>query len=221
MLLRLRGRTSLLFAPPAPKPRDTSENATDWNIKLDDTVNMRPGPNNKRPRGRGRGGKPHHHNAGSGGGGGGQRPDQNFNIHRTIDSNGPDIKIRGNAHHIYEKYLQLARDSNSSGDRVMAENYLQHAEHYYRLIMAAQAAMPQNQPQVQGGGAHPYGNGGGQPQPQQGNYNGGGQYRQPNGTGPQPTGGDADGNVMDGNSGDNNSGNDEQYGNEEDAGRYD
>ena len=65
---------------------------------------MRPGPNNKRPRGRGRGGKPHHqHNSGGGGGGGGQRPDQNFNIHRTIDSNGPDIKIRGNAHHIYEK----------------------------------------------------------------------------------------------------------------------
>lgn len=178
---------------------------------------MRPGPNNKRPRGRGRGGKPHH-NAGGGGGGGGQRPDQNFNIHRTIDSNGPDVKIRGNAHHVYEKYLQLARDSNSSGDRVMAENYLQHAEHYYRQIMAAQAAAPQNTQAGQSGG-HPYGNG--QPQPQQGNYNGGGQYRQPNGTGPQPTGGEANGNVMDGSENDTSGGQDDGYGSEEDTGRYD
>jgi hypothetical protein len=191
--------------------------------ELDDTRIMRPGPNNKRPRGRGRGGKQHHHNAG-GGGGGGRQPDQHFNIHRTIDSNGPDIKIRGNAHHIYEKYLQLARDANSSGDRVMAENYLQHAEHYYRLIMAAQAAMPQPN-QGQGGqpqmGGQPYGNGGGgqQQQPQQANYNNGGngQYRQPNGMGPQPTGGEVNGNVSDGS--DNNDGND-RY-NEEEGGRYD
>jgi hypothetical protein len=49
------------------------------------------------------------------------------------------VKIRGSASHVYEKYLQLARDANSSGDRIMAENYLQHAEHYYR-IMAATAA---------------------------------------------------------------------------------
>ena len=186
---------------------------------------MRPGPNNKRPRGRGRGGKQHHHNAG--GGGGGRQPDQHFNIHRTIDSNGPDIKIRGNAHHIYEKYLQLARDANSSGDRIMAENYLQHAEHYYRLIMAAQAAMPQHQQnQGQGGqpqmGGQPYGNngGGGQQQPQQANYNNGGgngQYRQPNGMGPQPGTGEANGNVSD--NSDNNDGND-RY-NEEEGGRYD
>ena len=50
------------------------------------------------------------------------------------------MKIRGNAHHIAEKYLQLARDSHTSGDPVAAENYLQHAEHYFRLIAAAQAA---------------------------------------------------------------------------------
>ena len=49
---------------------------------------------------------------------------------RSFDSNGPDIKIRGTALHIAEKYTQLARDASSSGDRVMAENYLQHAEHY-------------------------------------------------------------------------------------------
>ena len=59
---------------------------------------------------------------------------------RSYESNGPDVKIRGNAHHIAEKYLQLARDAHTSGDPVAAENYLQHAEHYYRLIAAAQAA---------------------------------------------------------------------------------
>lgn len=59
---------------------------------------------------------------------------------RSFDSNGPDVKIRGTALHIAEKYTQLARDASSAGDRVMAENYLQHAEHYYRIIAAAQAA---------------------------------------------------------------------------------
>src|SRR5579875_4115479 len=59
---------------------------------------------------------------------------------RSYESNGPDVKIRGNAHHIAEKYLQLARDAHTSGDPVAAENYLQHAEHYFRLIAAAQAA---------------------------------------------------------------------------------
>ena len=59
---------------------------------------------------------------------------------RSYESNGPDVKIRGNAHHVAEKYLQLARDAHTSGDHVAAENYLQHAEHYFRLIAAAQAA---------------------------------------------------------------------------------
>ncbi|MBP0573586.1 DUF4167 domain-containing protein, partial [Mycobacterium tuberculosis] len=53
------------------------------------------------------------------------------------------MKIRGTAHHIAEKYVTLARDAQSSGDRVLAENYLQHAEHYYRLIAAAQAQLQQ------------------------------------------------------------------------------
>ena len=157
-------------------------------------MNMRPGSNNNNnnTRGRGRGRGKHH----GGGGGGGQRhqgaPQQNqdqvFNIHRTIDSNGPDVKIRGNAHHIYEKYLQLARDANSSGDRVMAENYLQHAEHYYRLIMAYQAHTQQQQQQAQ-----PYGGGHqqGQPQSQAGHY--GGPYRNQ----PQSQQGEANGNVYD------------------------
>jgi hypothetical protein len=64
---------------------------------------------------------------------------------RTYESNGPDVKIRGTAHHIGEKYLQLARDAQSSGDPVMAESYLQHAEHYFRIIAAAQQAQQQAQ----------------------------------------------------------------------------
>ena len=67
----------------------------------------------------------------------GRRPQNSHN--RAFDSTGPDVKIRGTAAHVYEKYLQLARDANSAGDRVQAENYLQHAEHYYRILMAAQA----------------------------------------------------------------------------------
>src|SRR5690606_27111177 len=61
-------------------------------------------------------------------------------LSRNYESNGPDVKVRGNAAHIAEKYLQLARDAQSSGDSVMAENYLQHAEHYFRIISAAQQA---------------------------------------------------------------------------------
>ena len=64
---------------------------------------------------------------------------------RAYESNGPDVKIRGTAHHVAEKYLQLARDAHSSGDPVMAESYLQHAEHYFRLIAAAQLAQQQTQ----------------------------------------------------------------------------
>jgi len=93
---------------------------------------MRPGQQNKRGRGRG----------GSNNGGG-----NNFNrkggnpLTRSYDSSGPDVKIRGTAQHIAEKYATLARDAQSSGDRVIAENYLQHAEHYNRIIFAAQAQM--------------------------------------------------------------------------------
>jgi hypothetical protein len=90
----------------------------------------------------------------------GRRP-QNNNPNRTFDSAGPEIKIRGSAAQVYEKYLQLARDANVSGDRVMAENYLQHAEHYYRLLSASQ---PQQQPyqghHQQNGAGRPNGNDG-------------------------------------------------------------
>lgn len=81
----------------------------------------------------------------------------NNNVNRTLESNGPDVKIRGNAQHIYEKYQQLARDANASGDRVMAESYLQHAEHYFRVLL-------ESQPQGQQG---PYNQGQTQSQPNQ------------------------------------------------------
>lgn len=74
----------------------------------------------KRMRGRSRGGK-------------GPNP-----LSRSYESNGPDVKVRGTAAHIAEKYVQLARDAQSSGDPILAESYLQHAEHYFRIIAAAQ-----------------------------------------------------------------------------------
>lgn len=65
---------------------------------------------------------------------------------RVYESNGPEVKIRGTANHIAEKYLQLARDAQGSGDPVSAENFYQHAEHYFRIIAAAQEQFRQNQP---------------------------------------------------------------------------
>ncbi len=55
---------------------------------------------------------------------------------RNFESSGPDVKIRGTPAHVAEKYMSLARDALSSGDPVLAENYLQHAEHYNRIILA-------------------------------------------------------------------------------------
>ena len=94
----------------------------------------------KRQRGRNRsggGGGGGGGNSGGGGGGGGGKPSHNVN--RAFDSNGPDnVKIRGHAQHVYEKYQQLARDASGAGDRVLAENYLQHAEHYFRVLRSIQ-----------------------------------------------------------------------------------
>src|ERR1700710_1985684 len=89
----------------------------------------------KRQRGRNRGG------GGRGGGGGGKPQQQNANP--AFDSNGPEgVKVRGNAQHVFEKYQQLARDATTGGDRVLGENYLQHAEHYFRLLRAMQPQRP-------------------------------------------------------------------------------
>ncbi len=92
---------------------------------------------NKRMRGR---------NRGSGGGGGGGGGKNHNPLTRVYESNGPDVKIRGTANHVAEKYIQLARDAQTSGDPVAAENYYQHAEHYFRLIAAAQEQFRQSQP---------------------------------------------------------------------------
>jgi hypothetical protein len=89
---------------------------------------MRNGQNKHRMRGRNRGGKSHNP------------------LTRVYESNGPDVKIRGTANHVAEKYIQLARDATASGDPVAAENYYQHAEHYFRLIAAAQEQFRQSQP---------------------------------------------------------------------------
>jgi hypothetical protein len=135
----------------------------------------------KRSRRGGR--RPQHGGNGGGGGGGGNNNgggSGGFNPNRTFDSSGPDIKIRGSASHVYEKYLQLARDANSSGDRVMAENYLQHAEHYYRIMAAA--AAQQAQYAAQQAAQNPQGQNG-QQQPQQGN----GQQQQPQNGGSTPS----------------------------------
>ena len=98
---------------------------------------MRPQQQNRRMRGRNGGGGNNNNNNRRG-------PNP---LNRNYESNGPDVKIRGSAQQIAEKYAALARDAQSSGDRVMAENYLQHAEHYNRIIAAAQAQMPIQQNQ--------------------------------------------------------------------------
>ena len=95
---------------------------------------MRPGQQNKRGRGRNNNNTSSNNN--SGGGNNNHNRKGSNPLTRTYDSSGPDVKIRGTAQHIAEKYATLARDAQSSGDRVVAENYLQHAEHYNRIIAA-------------------------------------------------------------------------------------
>src|SRR5277367_6359282 len=101
--------------------------------------------NMKRMRGRG-----HRPNgSGGGGGGGGGTPIRHgggipLNRNHVFDSNGPDVRVRGTAQQLFEKYLQLGRDATSSGDRVTAESYFQHAEHYFRILNAMNQAAAQN-----------------------------------------------------------------------------
>ena len=100
---------------------------------------MRPGQN-KRSRGR---------NGGGGGGGGGG---PHYNRPRlpqrtqTFDSNGPSVKIRGNAYQVFERYVAMAREAQASGDRVAAENFYQHAEHYFRIMNALGEGQGQGPP---------------------------------------------------------------------------
>ena len=128
--------------------------------------------NMKRMRGRG-----HRPGGGGGGGGGGGFRHQGggsgggipMNRNHVFDSNGPDLRIRGTSQQLFEKYLQLGRDATSGGDRVMAESYFQHAEHYFRILNAMNQAAQQNQQngsqQQQGGQRRPYGNEEGAPSP--------------------------------------------------------
>lgn len=92
---------------------------------------MRQVPNSKRSRGR-NGRKPH-------------QPSRS----QTFDSSGPDVKVRGSATQVLEKYLAMARDATAAGDRIAAENYFQHAEHYYRILSAnaVQNGQQQGRPQ--------------------------------------------------------------------------
>jgi Domain of unknown function (DUF4167) len=84
---------------------------------------MRPGPN-KRSRGRNNENNLHHNR---------QRPPHRT---QTFESNGPNVKIRGNAYQVFERYVALAREAAASGDRVAAENFYQHAEYYFRVMNA-------------------------------------------------------------------------------------
>ncbi len=93
---------------------------------------------------------------GSGGGGGGPVRHQSGNVplnrNHVFDSIGPDLRVRGTSQQLFEKYLQLGRDATSAGDRVMAESYFQHAEHYFRILNAMnQAAQANMQGNPQGG----------------------------------------------------------------------
>ncbi len=153
--------------------------------------------NIKRTRGRG-------YRSGPGGGGGGGVPVRHqggnvpLNRNHVFDSSGPDMRMRGTAQQLFEKYLQMGRDATSGGDRVMAEGYFQHAEHYFRIINAMNQAVQQpqgnGQGNVQGNGQ---GNGHQYQQPRR-QYNGeevisasdeaddGAEAEQPPGTGEQP-----------------------------------
>jgi hypothetical protein len=100
---------------------------------------MRPGQNkrsrNRNPNGGGGGGVI------SNGSGGGNANFQNNrprppNRMQTFDSSGPSVKIRGNAYQVFERYVALAREAASAGDRIAAENLYQHAEHYFRIMNA-------------------------------------------------------------------------------------
>ena len=95
---------------------------------------MRPGPN-KRSRGRGNGNNPHYNN----------RPRMPQRT-QTFDSNGPNVKIRGNAYQVFERYVALAREAVTSGDRIAAENLYQHAEHYFRIMNANGEGGPHGAP---------------------------------------------------------------------------
>ena len=106
-------------------------------------------PSNKRSRGRNNGGNPHHN-----------RPRPPYRS-QTFESNGPSVKIRGNAYQVFERYVALAREAAAGGDRIAAENFYQHAEHYFRIMNANGDGSQHGQPRpmtpadTEGAGAEP------------------------------------------------------------------
>src|SRR5437762_11068712 len=123
---------------------------------------MRPGQKN-RSRGRNGGGMPHHNRGG--GGGGGPRPPHRS---QSFESNGPSVKIRGNAYQVFERYIAMAREAQTSGDRVAAENLYQHAEHYFRIMNAQGDGQQHGQPRPTTPADLDGGAGDGQDRPQEG-----------------------------------------------------
>ena len=125
-------------------------------------------PNNRQ---RSRGGR----NGGGGGGGGHHHkqhthnPNRPPNRNQIFDSSGPDVRVRGNAHQVFDKYQALAREAASSGDRIAAEAYWQYADHYFRMIQSqggfvqrnnqgwgeGEEGQPNPNPQQQGPGGQP------------------------------------------------------------------
>jgi hypothetical protein len=125
---------------------------------------MKPGPNSKRSRGRGNPRKP------------------NSPRNQTFESAGPEVRVRGSVTQVLEKYLALARDASSAGDTIAAENYFQHAEHYYRILNANGGGFQGGQ-RVRGPGTPSHrGNG----NPAQAGAPSGGGSSGPNGAAPGP-----------------------------------
>lgn len=105
---------------------------------------MRQGQQNRRGRGRNNNNNNNNSNNNN------NRKSQNP-LTRSFESTGPDVKVRGTPSHVAEKYISLARDALSSGDRVLAENYLQHAEHYNRIILTYREQQVSQGGEFQGG----------------------------------------------------------------------
>lgn len=122
-----------------PKPAKRADNRVEGPREAAGRTNpsiaddMRSGPD-QRPRGRFNANRPFK-----------QQPRAPQN-NQTFDSNGPNIKIRGSAYQIFERYLALAREATASGDRIAAENFYQHAEHYFRINNARRDGYQQGTP---------------------------------------------------------------------------
>ena len=167
-------------------------------------------PNNRQ---RSRGGR-----NGGGGGGGGHHHKQHHNPNRPpnrnqiFDSSGPDVRVRGNAHQVFDKYQALAREAASSGDRIMAEAYWQYADHYFRMIQASGGFAQRNNQGWGDGGEEGEGQA-----PQQQGQAGQTNPNQPNGNGHAQ--GERSGGRGDSGGRDEQGGGDEQGGRDEQVGR--